>query len=426
LSLKRSTVGIQAIGNRLVNLHTCIAVAQTRAAAGDVAANIEEHLSLAQLAAAEGSFVVVFPELSLTGYELEQAPRLAFQPRDPRLNSLCDAARQWQTTLLVGAPIATHGKLHIGTFVLKPDGEIDLYTKRRLGAFPEAARVDGIPPPPEATFFQPGSADPLVAVGQYSASLAICADIGDPDHAQAAARRGASMYLASMFVIPSDYRQDAARLAAYAAEHELVVAMANYGAPTGGLNAAGGSAIWNSSGECLVQLPSSGSGVAVAAETADGWQTAVRMLDVEAGRGAEHSAIGRVRETLVSAVNRSDAEAASQLWTEDSRMMPPNQPTLQGRAAIHAHFARLFTQRQFQYTLSNCELQVFGDMAVERVEYHVITRSIADGSVAEDCGKGLHVYRRDSDGRWRLYADIWNSDRGTAGLPGGGRRNVDR
>lgn len=126
----------------------------------------------------------------------------------------------------------------------------------------------------------------------------------------------------------------------------------------------------------------------------------------------EHSAINRVRESLVAAVNRSDAAAASQLWTADSRMMPPNQPTLQGRIAIHAHFARLFTQLRFQYTLSNCELQVFGTMAVERIEYHVITHSIADGSATEDRGKGLHVYRRDADGQWRIFADIWNSDRG--------------
>lgn len=268
-----------------MNQRTCIAVAQTRAAAGDVATNIEEHRSLAALAAAEGALIVVFPELSLTGYELQQARHLAFQPRDPRLRSLSEAAQHWQITLLVGAPVATHSKLHISTFVLQPDGEIDLYTKRRLGAFPESARVDGTPPPPERTFFDPGSEDPLIAVGQYTASLAICADIGDPDHAKAAARRGATMYLASMFVIPSDYNQDAARLASYAAGHELVVAMSNYGAPTGGLNAAGGSAIWSSSGECLVQLPASGSGVAIAAQTDDGWQTAVRMLDAQEGRG---------------------------------------------------------------------------------------------------------------------------------------------
>lgn len=126
---------------------------------------------------------------------------------------------------------------------------------------------------------------------------------------------------------------------------------------------------------------------------------------------AERSAINRVRETLVAAVNRSDADAASQLWTDDGRMMPPNQPTLHGRVAIQAHFAHLFKQRQFRYTLANCELQISGSMAVERVEYHVITHSIGDGSVAEDSGKGLHVYRRDADGRWQLTEDIWNSDR---------------
>lgn len=47
-----------------------IAVAQTCPVAGDVQANLDEHLRLARLAAEEGAQVVVFPELSLTGYEL--------------------------------------------------------------------------------------------------------------------------------------------------------------------------------------------------------------------------------------------------------------------------------------------------------------------------------------------------------------------
>lgn len=93
-------------------------------------------------------------------------------------------------------------------------------------------------------------------------------------------------------------------------------------------------------------------------------------------------------------------------------MMPPNVPTVHGRAAIRAHFANLFAGRQFRYNLSHGELQVSGDMAVERVEYHVIIRSTDDGGVAEDSGKGLHLYLRQSDGRWLLSTDIWNSDRG--------------
>jgi len=32
------------------------------------------------------------------------------------------------------------------------------------------------------------------------------------------------------------------------------------------------------------------------------------------------------------------------------------------------------------------------------------------GPVVQDRGKGLHVYRRQPDGSWKLAQDIWNSD----------------
>jgi predicted amidohydrolase len=62
-----------------------IAVAQTCPVRGDVPANLDEHVRLARLAAAEGARVVVFPELSLIGYELELAGELTFSENDARL-----------------------------------------------------------------------------------------------------------------------------------------------------------------------------------------------------------------------------------------------------------------------------------------------------------------------------------------------------
>jgi len=50
-----------------------IAAAQTIPRRGDVDATVEDHVQLVQVAAEEGARVLVFPELSLIGYELDLA-----------------------------------------------------------------------------------------------------------------------------------------------------------------------------------------------------------------------------------------------------------------------------------------------------------------------------------------------------------------
>jgi predicted amidohydrolase len=254
-----------------------LAVAQTCPVEGDVKANLEEHQQLAQLAATHGADLVLFPELSLTGYEIGLARSLAFSERDPRLSPLLETASSASITLVVGAPARIGSRLHIGAFILLPDGRIDLYTKQRLGAFPPSAGCDGAVPPAEATVFQPGERNPLIRYGDDMAAVAVCADIGRPSHPEQAAGRGAKTYLASMFVIPSEYEKEAAKLRRYAAQHAMVVACANYGCRSGGLAAAGRSAIWSDTGELLVQLAASGSGVAVATATERGWRAEAMM-----------------------------------------------------------------------------------------------------------------------------------------------------
>ena len=59
-----------------------IALAQMDPVLGDLGANIQKHLSLADRAAAAGAQVVVFPELSLTGYSIKDMNwELAVNPR---------------------------------------------------------------------------------------------------------------------------------------------------------------------------------------------------------------------------------------------------------------------------------------------------------------------------------------------------------
>jgi len=246
---------------------------------GNVAENVREHLRLAEIAGNEGAEVLVFPELSLTGYEIGLAEGLAFSERDPRLDPLLEAASARGVTLVVGAPVRLDSRLHIGAFIIAKDGSLGLYTKRRLGAFSASASRDGVVPPAERTAFHPGHRDPLVEIGETRAAIAVCADIGNPAHPRAAAARGATSYLASMFVIPSDFESDSQRLAGYAREHSMAVVMANFGGPTGGLASAGKSAIWSENGELLSELGPAGAGVVIASKSAAGWRAKAVTFD---------------------------------------------------------------------------------------------------------------------------------------------------
>jgi len=82
-----------------------LAAAQTIPRRGDVDANLEGHIRLIHAAAEGRARLLVFPELSLTGYELDLADALAFSERDPRLAPLIELAASCNMTLVVGAPV---------------------------------------------------------------------------------------------------------------------------------------------------------------------------------------------------------------------------------------------------------------------------------------------------------------------------------
>src|SRR5690242_10412356 len=97
-----------------------LAVAQPPVHALDIAANATRHAATVRAARAR---VVVFPELSLTGYDVD-APLIS--PDDPRLRPLIDACAATDTIALAGAPIAGP---HIATLLIDGDGARVVYRK---------------------------------------------------------------------------------------------------------------------------------------------------------------------------------------------------------------------------------------------------------------------------------------------------------
>jgi NAD+ synthase (glutamine-hydrolysing) len=80
-----------------------LALAQINTHLGDVQANLEKHLALAKKASQNGAELVTFPELSLTGYVLQDlVPSVACRPTasDPVFGPLLEASRD--IDILVG------------------------------------------------------------------------------------------------------------------------------------------------------------------------------------------------------------------------------------------------------------------------------------------------------------------------------------
>lgn len=80
-----------------------LALAQINTKLGDVNANLEKHLALAKQAAASGADLLIFPELSLTGYVLQDIAADVARPAsetDSVFKPLLDASRSLD--LLVG------------------------------------------------------------------------------------------------------------------------------------------------------------------------------------------------------------------------------------------------------------------------------------------------------------------------------------
>ena len=115
---------------------TLIAAAQSCAHPADLPRNLDDHLRLMRIAQARGVRLLVFPELSLTGYEPTAAAALA-QPADtPLLQPLRQLAEQARMTTVVGLPLRSpkHAKPLIAALILGADGSLGVYAKQHLHA----------------------------------------------------------------------------------------------------------------------------------------------------------------------------------------------------------------------------------------------------------------------------------------------------
>jgi predicted amidohydrolase len=227
-----------------------ICVAQTRPVKGDVQSNIDNHKELIKLAVSSEADLIVFPELSLTGYEPTLSHDLAIDPEDSRLDDFQNISTSNKIAIGIGIPTKTDLGICISLILFRPDQRRQTYSKKYLH-------------PDEVEYFVSGQNFPVVKINDINIAFAICYELSVSEHCEVAVDNGARIYIASVAKFMNSIDTAMARLSHIANTYSIVVLMSNCTGQSDGSICAGKTSIWNNEGALVDQLNDVDEGILV-------------------------------------------------------------------------------------------------------------------------------------------------------------------
>jgi predicted amidohydrolase len=227
-----------------------VAIAQIEAIKGNIEKNIENHLKWINQAIQNHADMVVFPELSLTGYEPDLAESLATNQDDTRLDEMQSLSDKSGITIGVGLPTRKERNIFVSMIIFQPHKERITYSKQYLY-------------PPEKSIFTAGK-NPLVLTFETEiVSPAICYETSDKAHCEYASQNNATIYIASVLSSIGGIDAELKKLSDIAGNKNMVTFMANYVGKSGGYECAGKSSVWDTTGKLIGQLDSGTEGILI-------------------------------------------------------------------------------------------------------------------------------------------------------------------
>ena len=223
-----------------------LCVAQTQPIKGDISANIVNHKKLIDLAIANGADTLIFPELSITGYEPKLAQVLATDKNDAQFNDFQHISDSQNITIGIGVPTKSFSGISITMALFQPNKARETYSKRYLHSS-------------ETPFFVSGQSSVQTIGEQKNIALAICYEISVPEHAANAFQLGADIYIAS--IVEDGVDKAIVKLSNIAQKYNMTVLMANCVGQTGAYQCEGKSSIFDKKGVLLGQLDGKNEGI---------------------------------------------------------------------------------------------------------------------------------------------------------------------
>jgi ketosteroid isomerase-like protein len=104
-----------------------------------------------------------------------------------------------------------------------------------------------------------------------------------------------------------------------------------------------------------------------------------------------------------------DVEKVVAYWTDDAVIVPSGAPIISGKAAIRDYVKQSFETPGFKISWKTLDASVSSDgsMGYTTAESS-FTFQGPDGKLQTQTGRGVAIWRRNSDGQWKCVYDTWN------------------
>ncbi|WP_271784734.1 carbon-nitrogen hydrolase family protein [Aquimarina algiphila] len=227
-----------------------ICIAQTKPIKGDIQKNIENHMKLIVLSIQNDADIIVFPELSLTGYEPELVKELATTKNDKRFDEFQKISDLSKIIIGFGLPTKNKEGICISMLLFQPNKPRITYSKEYLH-------------PGEEKYFVSGENSPPITFENNKLAFAICYETSIPEHSEKAFKNGANIYIASVLNSINGVDKDINRISDIAKKYKMTAVMANLVGKSGEYDCAGKSSVWNNEGLLIGQLDNTNEGIAI-------------------------------------------------------------------------------------------------------------------------------------------------------------------
>jgi predicted amidohydrolase len=227
-----------------------IAVAQIRPFKGDIKKNIETHKKFIALAVSSGARIVVFPELSLTGYEPELSKKLATDQDDSRFDDFQKISDTNKITIGAGVPTKGNSGIYISMIIFQPHQPRQTYSKQYLHE-------------DEHPYFICREQQVFLSVNKLKIAPAICYESLLPQHSEYAFKNEANIYIASVAKSANGVQKALKHFPEIARKYSMTVLMANSVGPCDNFESAGNTSVWNNKGVRAGQLNDTDEGLLI-------------------------------------------------------------------------------------------------------------------------------------------------------------------